>query len=365
MYKKLLQPILFRIDPERAHHLTTGVGETLCALPVLRRYLTRRYLGKWPELEQTLLGIRFPLPVGVAAGFDKNANYPHLLRYCGFGFAEFGSITAQPSTGNATPRLFRLPDDQALINRMGLNNEGAEPICRRIETLKSHGYSSLRSFPAGLNIAKSHDPDITGTDAIHDYMDSYTEARRVADYITLNVSCPNTREGKTFEDQEALSALMDAIMHIHKPTDPPVFVKLSPDNTLEEIEDLIQTCEAYPVAGYVISNTSTNRSGLRTVTDRMGAGGLSGAPLFEKSLERVSHIRNQIPGHKILIGVGGIDNPQKAVKMLKAGANLLQVYTGFVYQGPSLIPSIYHHLGEVLKNEGASSISSWLQMHHP
>lgn len=368
MYQQVIRPLLFQMDPEQAHHLITAAGQKCCSLPLVDRLLAQRYTGTWPGLEQFLAGIRFPNPVGLAAGFDKNATLTNLLRFTGFGYAEYGSITARPSDGNARPRLFRITKDRALINRMGLNNDGAKTICRHISDQKNRTPFLFRDFPCGINIAKTHDPEITGDEAIADYLASYRLAVEVADYITLNVSCPNTREGKTFEDKPALSELLNSIDQERQPDDPPLFVKFSPDADIRLLEELVTVCEAYRmIHGYVISNTSSRREGLKTSGAELaeiGSGGLSGAPLFRKNLALVSHLRHLLPADKIIIGCGGVDSPDKAVQMLKGGADLLQLYTGFIYEGSSLIPAINNRLVEEMITDGIRSLKNWLRFYH-
>lgn len=302
------------------------------------------------------MGIRFPNPVGIAAGFDKNAGYTELLQGIGFGYAEYGSITAQPSPGNPYPRMFRLPKDRALINRMGLNNDGAETICRRITQKRKEQPALFKNFPAGINIAKTHDPGITGDDAVRDYMTSYSFARNAADYITLNISCPNTSEGKTFEEKHTLMELLDGIFSIRQKNDPPLLVKFSPDTSLDEFRILVAVCEDYDTNGYVLSNTSSVRKGLKTPTDRLseiGQGGLSGAPLFQNTRERVGYLRKHLPKNKVLVGCGGIDTPDKALTLLNSGADLLQIYSGMIYEGPGLIPKILDAVEKSTEKHGA------------
>ena len=359
MYTSLIRPLLFQLDPEKAHHTATALGNALCSIPFAGSHMVQRHGGRWPQLEQKLDGITFPCPVGIAAGFDKNAEYTGLLRFLGFGFAEYGSITARPSPGNPRPRLFRLKKDRALINRMGLNNDGAETVCRRIMDQKKKNPELFDDFPGGINIAKTHDPYINGDDAIRDYITSYRFARESAAWITLNVSCPNTREGKTFEDQAALKELLDGITAERKENDPPLMVKFSPDTDAETTHDLITICEDRNIRGYVLTNTSTRRDSLRTSSEqlgRIGSGGLSGSPLFAGTLQRVTHFRSELPPDRILIACGGIDTPDKAVRMISAGASLLQLYTGLIYEGPSLITRIHQALAHKLNNTGAPSL---------
>ncbi len=362
MYTSLIRPLLFYLDPEKAHHISAVLGNTLCSIPLAGNRILHRYSGRWPQLQQDFAGVRFPNPVGIAAGYDKNAEYPELLRFLGFGYAEYGSITAHPSSGNPRPRLFRLKVDRGLINRMGLNNEGAEKICRRLRDSKADQPGLFEDFPCGINIAKTHDPGITGDDAIRDYITSYRHARDAADYITLNVSCPNTREGKTFEDKTALRELLDGIMAERRQTDPPILVKFSPDTSLTTFDELVAVCEDRSVHGYVLSNTSSQRNRLKTsgeLLDRIGAGGLSGAPLYQKTLKRIEHMRNSLSDEKLLIACGGIDTPDKAIRMISAGANLLQIYTGLVYEGPSLVPRINDTLARRMNEDGLQTLNQW------
>ncbi len=362
MYTSLIRPLLFQLDPEKAHHVATRLGTALCSLPGVGPRLVQRYAGNWPRLEQEALGIRFPNPVGIAAGFDKNASYTELLRFMGFGYAEYGSITARPSPGNPQPRLFRLKKDRALINRMGLNNDGAETVCNHILDKKTAEPHLFENFPCGINIAKTHDPAITGDDAIRDYVTSYGYARTAADYITINISCPNTREGKTFEDKKALTELLDGLVEARKNGDPPLLVKFSPDTKNALSDELVTVCEEHSVQGYVLTNTSSKRQGLRTPREQLeqiGQGGLSGAPLFPGTLNRVARLRRQLPEDRVLIACGGIDSPKKAIELLSAGANLLQLYTGLIYQGPALVAKINDFLVRKLHDQGIPSLSQW------
>ncbi len=362
MYTSLIRPLLFRLDPEKAHHLATRLGSAFCRMPAAGSRLVRRHSGRWPLLEQKLLGVRFDNPVGMAAGFDKNAGYAELLRFMGFGYAEYGSITAQPSSGNSQPRLFRLIKDRALINRMGLNNDGAESVCKRLAEMKASRPELFDGFPCGINIAKTHNPSITGDDAIRDYIISYGFARTASDYITINISCPNTREGKTFEDRAALEELLSGLDEVRRDGDPPMLVKFSPDTDPQTSDILVSVCEDHATQGYVVTNTSSGRGALKTPRnelDGIGAGGLSGAPLFAGTSKRVARLRAQLPKERVLIACGGIDSPEKAMQLLSEGANLVQIYTGLVYEGPSLVARINDSLLRKMHDLGAPSLTSW------
>jgi len=339
-YSRITKPILFRLDPEKAHEMALGFARKTNDSRLLQRLARKAYAFSDDRLHQNLLGLHFPNPVGIAAGFDKNGTIPRALEAVGFGFVEIGSITAKASGGNPSPRMFRLPLDKALINRMGLNNDGAEVIMERLD-------KTGLSIPLGVNIAKTHDPNIVGDLAINDYVISYRCAEAKADYIMLNVSCPNTAEGITFEEKGPISDLLDAINSAKKRASLPVLVKFSPDLSLSKLDELLDICEQQSIAGYAISNTSTNRDGLttdRSVLDTIGKGGLSGQPLRSKTNTLTKHIRKHVGPSKVIIGVGGIDSPSTATDRLQQGANLVQMYTGLIYEGPSLPGRINKHL---------------------
>ncbi|MDI6401619.1 hypothetical protein QLX67_06405, partial [Balneolaceae bacterium ANBcel3] len=254
------------------------------------------------------------------------------------------------------------------INRMGLNNLGARTICRFLKDKKAHNTWLFDGFPTGVNIAKTHDPEIVGEKAITDYVSSYKEAINVADYITLNISCPNTREGKTFEDISALTGLLEAIREIRTSEDPPLLLKWSPDIGFSELEKRMDICEQFKLDGYVVSNTSSGRNGLQTPEEtltKIGAGGLSGAPLYPNVLKRVRFLRSILPPERVIIGCGGIDRPERALEIFRAGANLIQLYTGFVYEGPSLVSSIQKALIEEIEKENCTDFEEWLYLQWP
>ena len=335
IYKNLIKPLLFNKDAEEAHELGLRVASLTHRSKFLQLLASAVYKTSHPSLEQELFGCRFPNPVGLAAGFDKNGATPKAMQALGFGFVEVGSITAKASQGNPKPRAFRIPRDHSLINRMGLNNEGADVITERLSTLDLN-------IPLGVNIAKTNDASIHGDAALQDYLYSYEKAQSVADYITINISCPNTGEGKTFEDPQALRDLLQAL----KPNQPgrkPSLVKFTVDIDKPALETLIEICEDHGVAGYVATNTSSTRDGLNTpknLLDEIGNGGLSGRAIQKRSTQVVQWISEITGGNKPLVGVGGIDSPEAAIEKIEAGAHLLQIYTGMVYEGPSLAKKI-------------------------
>lgn len=332
IYQNLLRPLLFQLDPETAHHLTFSTVGKLQHARIFRAATRALFNRTKPRHQRTLKGLMFPNPVGIAAGFDKNGLLPDLLFDAGYGHVEIGSITAKPSVGNPRPRLFRLPADRALINRMGLNNDGADEICKRLRNRKFAGV-------LGINIAKTHDPFILGDAAIDDYLYSFSQAVTVADYITINVSCPNTTEGKTFEDPSAFNGLITALRSHPDFKNVPVLVKLSADLSADNLELLSRSALDAGFAGFVAVNTSLDRSGLQTKPHRLseiGRGGLSGAPIREKALNIVRHLRSLHGKEPLIIAAGGIENAATAIERLDAGADLIQVYTGLIYHGPSL-----------------------------
>lgn len=353
------RPLLFRLDPERAHNISVNAARLSQAfnLPMM----TSMFEYGHPALGQTLWGLEFPNPVGLAAGFDKNARLVPFWQKIGFGFVEVGSVTAQSAKGNKRPRAFRLPEDRAIINRMGLNNQGAEKISRRIAKL-----TDKRSVPLGINIAKTHDNAILGDAAIEDFRYSFQRVAPLADYVALNISCPNTADGKTFEDPESLDALLKVIFaeRTALQSNVPVLVKLAPplspqvvfDSMVEEAVDLALK---HGVQGFIATNTAPDRAYLTTseaIVERIGRGGLSGAPLEERSTQLVRYLYNKVKGQVPIIGVGGISSAETAYRKLRAGASLVELYTGLVYEGPGVIKRIKEGLVTLFEKDGFASI---------
>ncbi len=314
-----------------------------------------------PSLRQTLWGKTFENPVGLAAGFDKNGVLVKFWSKVGFGFSEIGSVSARASNGNPKPRAFRLPADKALINRMGLNNEGAEEISRRIKKL------SLDQLPPlGINLAKTHDPSIMGKGAILDFRHSFRLMASMASYIVLNISCPNTTEGKTFEDPDSLEALLKAIFADRDDLglDVPIFIKLSPTFSQyvvfdSAIEEIVSIALEYGVQGLVATNTAPDRENLSTpasTIQRIGNGGLSGSPLTHRTTRLIKYLYEKTEGDIPIIAVGGIDSAETAYANLRAGASLVQLYTGMVYRGPGVVKRIKKGLVRLLRQDGFESI---------
>jgi len=352
IYNSLVKSLLFKLDAEQAHSTIHRFAETASDSGMLKTLAKSLYNYQSAKLSQQIWGLTFRNPIGLAAGFDKNGQIPEIMEALGFGFVEIGSITANPNTGNPKPRAFRLPKDRALINRMGLNNDGAQTIVKRLKNKEL-------SIPLGINIAKTHDPKIMGDAAIEDYVQSFNEAKKVADYITVNISCPNTSEGKTFEDPRALDELLSALKIRDDARVVPTTVKFSSDLTKDQLLQLLEICENHRIHGYVACNTSSSREGLQTSESELnniGQGGLSGKPIANKSIQIVEWISEATKGQKPIIGVGGIDNFSTALKMLLAGADLLQMYTGLIYEGPGLVKSINRQLLHELDELNIKSI---------
>lgn len=359
MYEKWLRPLLFRFGSDHIHELTikgaslASRSEFLCnQIEHIANALSQRNSSEISDatLTQKLFGLTFRNPIGLAAGFDKNGTLPTLFYALGFGFEEVGSITANPSNGNPLPRSFRLTEDYSLINRMGLNNEGAKRITDRLRTLPS-----LPGFPLGINIAKTHDPKILGEDGVRDYLISYRFAEIIADYITINISCPNTTEGKTFEDPKALDELLNTLP-IHDSL--PVLIKFSPDLSRTQLKELLDVTDRFAIAGFVATNTSSGRDGLSASSDyltKIGRGGLSGRAIRKKSTQLIEWIHEERPDQPI-IGVGGIETLQDVIEKIKAGASLLQCYTALVYYGPFIASKLNGQLSKYMNQKGYHTV---------
>jgi len=360
LYRRL-RPLLFRLEAEQAH--TVGSLLARLAQGVAPSLLESRYGFEDDRLTVRRWGRTFPNPIGLAAGFDKNARQVRFWEAVGCGFVEVGSVSAQPAGGNPKPRAFRLPEDRALINRMGLNNDGAEAVARRLK--KTAG---KRTRPLGVNIAKTPDPDVLGAAAREDFRTSFRDLAPRADYVTLNVSCPNTEDGTTFEEPEALDDLLDTIADERAALEapPPVLVKLSPpysDRVVLDtrLDDIIAVARAHDVDGFVASNTASDRFNLQTPSDRLAAigdGGLSGPPIADRATHLVRYLYRATDGQLPIIGVGGVCDAASAYKKICAGASLVQLYTALVYEGPALIRRIKEGLLDRLREDGHVSVEA-------
>lgn len=336
MYKQILKPLLFKINPEKAHYLTfdllkIGLGNGL------GRLITSSMFGfKHPKLKKKLFGLTFENPVGLAAGLDKDAKAFNELASLGFGFIEIGTLTPKPQPGNDKPRLFRLPKSEALINRMGFNNEGVDAAVVRLKNRKAN-------VIIGGNIGKNK---ITSNeDAVKDYEYCFNALFDVVDYFVVNVSSPNTPNLRELQDKEPLTHLLNHLQNINnsKPQRKPLLLKIAPDLTNSQLDDIIDIVASTKIDGIVATNTTIAREPLnytKEEIDAIGMGGLSGKPLTKRSTEVIAYLKTKSNNAFPIIGVGGIHSPDDAIEKLKAGADLIQLYTGFIYEGPGLIKRI-------------------------
>lgn len=357
-YRNIARPLLFLLESERAHETIMNLSRKASLNPAMLRAISPLFDFESDALDQKIMGIHFKNPVGVAAGFDKNGMILPLIESLGFGFAEIGSITAKPHPGNPYPRLFRLKTDRSLINRMGLNNDGAKTIAKRVSKVRT-------DLPLGVNIAKTNDSGLKGDRAIEDYLTSYREATRIADYITLNISCPNTESGKTFEEPGALTELLQALNLKSDARQTPTLLKFSVDLSRDELLQLLSLGEDFGASGYVLANTSSERRNLLASSEHLkeiGEGGLSGRAIAEKSTQMIGWLYKELQGNKPIIGVGGIDSVDEALKKIRAGADLLQLYTGLIYEGPGIAKRINRGIYEHLRNKGLNSIHQLREM---
>lgn len=334
MYRFLLKPLLFFFDPEKAHFLALALLSLALKVPFSRFIFNKLYGSSDPALRRNIWGLEFPNPVGLAAGFDKDGKYFGLMDALGFGFIEIGTVTPLPQDGNPKPRLFRLPADHALINRMGFNNEGVAALAERLKKRKKS------SVIIGGNIGKNK---LTpNEDATGDYLKCFEALFPYVDYFVVNVSSPNTPGLRELQEKKPLTDLLHSLMteNSKRKQAKPLLLKIAPDLTDSQLDDIIDIVKITGIQGIIATNTTIDRSLLSSSHESIGPGGLSGAPLADKSTDVIRYIVNKSAGTIPVIGVGGIMTPQDALEKLAAGASLVQVYSGLVYQGPGLIKRI-------------------------
>jgi dihydroorotate dehydrogenase len=335
MYK-FFRPFLFLFDPEAIHTLVFGVLNVLHRIPGFARLFNSFFQVRDRRLEKKLFGLTFKNPVGLAAGFDKDAKLIDALSCLGFGFIEIGTLTPKPQPGNEKPRLFRLKKDQALINRMGFNNEGVTAAAARLKKRNA-------AVIVGGNIGKNKTTPIES--AHEDYEICFRELYDHVDYFVVNVSSPNTPGLRALQEKEPLQRLLNAIKDLNtkKPVARPVLLKIAPDLTAGQLDDIVEILKTTGTDGVIATNTTIARAGLRTgerELESIGPGGLSGKPLARRSTEVIRYLREKLGPDFPIIGVGGIMTPADALEKLNAGADLVQVYTGFIYEGPGLMKRI-------------------------
>ena len=336
MYKVIVKPIFFLFQPERIHHIVFKTIKFLCKIPGVPALIKSIYVVNDKRLERKLFGLTFPNPVGLAAGFDKDAKLYDELGYYGFGFIEIGTLTPKAQPGNEAPRMFRLPEDEALINRMGFNNGGVDAAVERLKKRKT-------KIIIGGNIGKNK---VTpNEEAVSDYEKCFEALFDHVDYFVVNVSSPNTPGLRELQDKEPLTKLLTRVKELNSKKKNPksILLKIAPDLTNEQLDDIIVIVKETKIDGVIATNTTISREGLKTQDTRLktiGAGGLSGKPLTQRSVEVVKYLSEKSNKAFPIIGVGGIYTGKDAIEMLNAGASLVQIYTGFIYEGPGIAKKI-------------------------
>ncbi len=331
MYKHIFRPIFFLFSPETIHGMVSGGLRFVCAIPGGKALMRAMFTYKNKELEREVFGIKFRNPIGLAAGFDKDARLYDAMGALGFGFVEVGTVTPKAQPGNTRPRSFRLRADNALINRMGFNNHGLENMAHNLRKRRRSG------LVVGVNLGKN---STTPNDsAPKDYLESFRELYDLADYFSINISCPNVKDVTALQNHGSVMSILEPLFEERAGRDAykPVLLKISPDLSGEEIDMMTDIMMQTPLDGIIATNTTTSREGLRSpqeMVEEIGNGGLSGGPLTSRSVEVVRRVHKRSGGTKPIIGVGGVMTPEDAQSMLDAGASLVQVYTGFIYNGP-------------------------------
>ncbi|MEM6321476.1 MAG: quinone-dependent dihydroorotate dehydrogenase [Bacteroidota bacterium] len=336
MYQ-LLKSVLFLFQPEKAHHLTIALARIGFGIPIIGSLLKNYYTVEHKSLERNLFGLTFKNPVGLAAGFDKDGKYFKLMSKLGFGFIELGTVTPKPQAGNPQPRLFRLKSDEAIINRMGFNNEGVGALVERLKAGKP------KNLIIGGNIGKNKvTPNEQATD---DYTYAFEQLFPYVDYFVVNVSSPNTPNLRDLQEKEPLTKLLSLLQKLNQQKDQPkpILLKIAPDLTDTQLDDIIDIVADTKIDGVIATNTTISRAGLKEQPEQIqaiGNGGLSGQPLTSRATEVIRYLHQKSNGQLTIIGVGGIGSAKDAQEKLAAGASLVQVYSGLVYEGPALIRRI-------------------------
>lgn len=341
LYDHVLKPLFFCLDPERAHGFAMRLFDLGLQTPLVGSVLDSMFQVTERALAREVDGLSFKNPVGLAAGFDKDGRHIATLARLGFGFIEVGTVTPRPQHGNPKPRLYRLPQDQALINRMGFNNAGVTALKRRLEELPSQ-----RDFVLGLNIGKNKDTE--NHRAVEDYVFCFRELWPYADYFTVNVSSPNTQGLRDLQGKEQLSRILGACQSSNE-RKLPIYLKIAPDLSWRQIDDILEVAVRADISGIIANNTSISRAGLVTdaeEVEKMGNGGLSGMPILERSDEVLAYIIKNRPEQLTIIASGGVHSAEAAANKLRLGADLVQIYTGLIYQGPTLVRDVLRILAE-------------------
>lgn len=347
MYKFIIKPILFQKNPEEAHHFTFGWIKRLFNFPIIKPMVKAMFSYENPALEREVFGLKFKNPVGLAAGFDKDAKLIDEMAMLGFGFIEIGTLTPKPQEGNPQPRLFRLPEDEALINRMGFNNGGVNEAVQRLKNRQTN-------IIIGGNIGKNK---VTANeDAVEDYLNCLEALHPYVDYFVVNVSSPNTPNLRDLQEKEPLKKLLTEVKKANdlKRKPRPILLKIAPDLTVGQLDDIVEIVLETKIDGVIATNTTIDRAELTTSQEKVaaiGAGGVSGKVLSKRSTEVIRYLAKRSNNAFPIIGVGGIFTAQDAIDKLEAGASLVQVYTGMIYEGPSMVKKIKKGLAEYLSRQ--------------
>lgn len=351
VYKKVCKPIFFRRDPEDVHDHMTAMGRVLGSNIITRKLTGLLFRYSDPILEQTILGIKFKNPIGLSAGFDKDALLTGIMPEVGFGFEEIGSITGEPCEGNPKPRLWRLPKSQGLVVYYGLKNKGCEAVSARLRGAKFN-------FPVGVSIAKTNCAQTVEAEAgIEDYFKAYKAFLDIGDYFTINISCPNAFGGQPFSDKEKLDALLSKLETI--PAKKPIFLKISPDLSEEDLNNVLEVVFRHKISGFVCTNLTKKREGNSKIKDENvpEKGGLSGKVVEDVANKFIADIYKKTRGKYIIIGVGGIFTAEDAYKKIRLGASLGQLITGMIFNGPQATSEINMGLVKLLRRDGFKNIS--------
>lgn len=341
MYKHFLKPILFCFNPETAHNILFSMLSVIRHIPFASSIIRAIYRKDLPGVEKEVFGIKFPNPVGLAGGLDKNGEFYNDMADFGFGFVEIGSLTPKPQDGNAKPRCWRVPGDKALINRYGINNKGVKNAVEHLKKERPH-------VIVAANISKN--TTSINEEAARDYETSFGLLYDFVDMFVVNISCPNVVGLTALQDISFLSEIVDRLLALRMYYDEyrPILLKVSPDLSHEQLDEIIDYSLRSGIDGIVAGNTTRTRDGLTSISkdkiEEIGNGGMSGAPIYKKNLALVKYVHEKSEGKLPIIGVGGIMSPEQAQEMLDNGASLVEIYTGFIYEGPALIKKIIRHI---------------------
>lgn len=341
MYKHFLKPILFCFNPETAHNILFSMLSVIRHIPFASSIIRAIYRKDLPGVEKEVFGIKFPNPVGLAGGLDKNGEFYNDMADFGFGFVEIGSLTPKPQDGNAKPRCWRVPGDKALINRFGINNKGVKNAVEHLKKERPH-------VIVAANISKN--TTSINEEAARDYETSFGLLYDFVDMFVVNISCPNVVGLTALQDISFLSEIVDRLLALRMYYDEyrPILLKVSPDLSHEQLDEIIDYSLRSGIDGIVAGNTTRTRDGLTSISkekiEEIGNGGMSGAPIYKKNLALVKYVHEKSEGKLPIIGVGGIMSPEQAQEMLDNGASLVEIYTGFIYEGPALIKKIIRHI---------------------